>query len=410
MKYLGVDAYRMSIAWSRILPKGSLKGGVNREGIKHYNNVINELHANDIQPFVTLFHWDLPQALEDAYGGFLSPHIVEDYTNYVDICFREFGDRVKHWITLNEPFSYAYGGYVAGFFAPGRCSYPDGNCTAGNSSTEPYVVAHNLLLSHASVVKLYKEKYQAYQKGLIGISLVTNWMVPYSPSKSNHDAAQRAIDFMFGWFWDPIALGDYPLSMRALVGERLPKFTKEQSLMLKGSYDFLGLNYYTTNYVFNAPSESNVLSYRTDSQVNYTGMKNGKLIGPQAGIGFLYIYPKGLKDLLVYIKKRYNNPLIYVTENGVSEFNNASIPLKEALNDQMRVEFYRGHTHYLHRAIQKGVNVNGYFPWTLMDDYEWYLGFSVRFGLVFVDYKTLKRYPKLSAYWYKNFLKGRIHH
>ncbi|KAL4198179.1 hypothetical protein AMTRI_Chr03g44630 [Amborella trichopoda] len=406
MKYLGIDAYRMSIEWSRILPEGSLEGGVNREGIDHYNNVINELLANGIQPFVTIFHWDLPQALEDAYGGFLSPNIVKDYTDYVDICFREFGDRVKHWITLNEPFSYAYGGYVAGSYAPGHCSYPDGNCTIGNSGTEPYIVAHHLLLSHAAAVKLYRERYQAYQKGVLGISLITNWMIPSTSSKSNDDAAQRAIDFMFGWFWDPIALGDYPLSMRALVGERLLKFTKEQSIMLKGSYDFLGLNYYTTNYVHNAPSKSNIVSYKTDSQANQTAVKNGKLIGPQEAIDFLHVYPKGLEELLVYIKKRYNNPLIYVTENGVCEFNNASIPLKEALNDQMRVDFYKGHTYYLHRAIQQGVNVKGYFPWTLMDDFEWDFGFSVRFGLIFVDYKTLKRYPKRSAYWYKNFLKG----
>ncbi|ERN11637.1 hypothetical protein AMTR_s00022p00202460, partial [Amborella trichopoda] len=160
MKYLGLDAYRLSIAWPRILPKGTLEGGVNRAGIDHYNSLINELLANGIQPFVTLFHWDLPQALEDAYGGFLSPNIVKDYTDYVDVCFREFGDRVKHWITLNEPYSYAFGGYVAGIFAPGRCSKPDGNCTAGNSGTEGYVVAHHLLLSHASAVKLYREKYK----------------------------------------------------------------------------------------------------------------------------------------------------------------------------------------------------------------------------------------------------------
>ncbi|XP_011625439.1 beta-glucosidase 12 [Amborella trichopoda] len=406
MKYLGLDAYRLSIAWPRILPKGTLEGGVNRAGIDHYNSLINELLANGIQPFVTLFHWDLPQALEDAYGGFLSPNIVKDYTDYVDVCFREFGDRVKHWITLNEPYSYAFGGYVAGIFAPGRCSKPDGNCTAGNSGTEGYVVAHHLLLSHASAVKLYREKYKAYQKGVIGVTLVTHWMIPYSSSRSNDDAAQRALDFMFGWFWDPIALGDYPFSMRALVGGRLPKFTKEQSLLLKGSYDFLGLNYYTTNYVLHATSKSNVVSYSTDSQTNQTAVRNGKLIGPEAASDFLHVYPKGLEDLLLYIKKRYNSPVIYITENGIDEFNNASVPLKESLNDPMRVDFYKGHTYYLHRAIQKGVNVKGYFPWTFLDDFEWNSGFTVRFGFVFVDYKTLKRYPKRSAYWYKNFLKG----
>ncbi|KAL4198178.1 hypothetical protein AMTRI_Chr03g44620 [Amborella trichopoda] len=406
MKYIGLDSYRMSIGWPRILPKGSLKGGVNREGIDHYNNVINELLANGIQPFVTLYHWDLPQALEDAYGGFLSPNIVKDYIDYIDICFREFGDRVKHWITFNEPHIYSFGGYAAGIFAPGRCSYPDGNCTEGNSGTEPYVVGHHLLLSHASAVKLYKEKYQAHQKGVMGITLDTSWMIPYSSSRSNKDAAQRALDFEFGWFWDPINMGDYPLSMRALVGGRLPRFTNEQSMMLKGSYDFLGINYYTSNYVLNAPRKSNILSYNTDSQSNQTAVRNGKLIGPQAAASFIHVYPKGLEKLLLYIKKRYNSPAIYITENGTAERNNASIPLKEALNDQKRIDYLRGHTYYLHRAIQQGVSVKGYFPWTLMDDFEWNSGFTLRFGLIFVDYKTLNRYPKRSAYWYKNFLKA----
>ncbi|KAL6311869.1 hypothetical protein AAG906_021566 [Vitis piasezkii] len=152
LKFIGMDAMRFSISWSRVLP-------MNKEGVKFYNNVINELLANGLKPFVTLFHWDLPQALEDEYGGFLSRKIVDDYRDYVDFCFKQFGDRVKHWITLNEPYVFNYYGYSTGTYAPGRCSNYSGTCASGNSATEPYIVAHNLLLSHAAGVKLYKENY-----------------------------------------------------------------------------------------------------------------------------------------------------------------------------------------------------------------------------------------------------------
>ncbi|KAL5983324.1 Beta-glucosidase 24 [Asimina triloba] len=196
-----MDAFRFSISWPRILPYGNLRGGVNKEGIRFYNNLIDELLSNGLKPFVTLFHWDAPQSIEDAYAGFLSSKIVDDFRDYAEVCFKEFGDRVKHWMTLNEPLTYSVGGYAIGFLAPGRCS-PGGailNCSAGNSGTEPYIVGHNMLLAHAAAVKLYKEKYQASQKGVVGIALVSNWMVPFSGSKENRDAAQRAIDFMLGW-------------------------------------------------------------------------------------------------------------------------------------------------------------------------------------------------------------------
>nr|POE81296.1 cyanogenic beta-glucosidase [Quercus suber] len=161
MKKMGLDAYRFSISWSRVLPKGKLSGGVNREGIKYYNNLINKLLAKGLQPFVTLYHYDLPQALEDEYGGFLSPHIVDDFQDYAELCFKEFGDRVKHWITLNEPWGTSYGGYAMGILPPARCSsWQHLNCLGGDSGTEPYLVAHNQLLAHASAVKVYKQKYQ----------------------------------------------------------------------------------------------------------------------------------------------------------------------------------------------------------------------------------------------------------
>ncbi|KAJ8760062.1 hypothetical protein K2173_010918 [Erythroxylum novogranatense] len=409
MKEMGLDAYRFSISWSRILPNGKLSGGVNREGVTYYNNLINELLANGIQPFVTLFHWDLPLALEDEFGGFLSPYIVEHFRDYAETCFKEFGDRVKHWITLNEPWSYSVMGYATGSLAPGRCSaWQQLNCTGGDSATEPYLVAHNQLLAHASAVQLYKRKYQATQKGVIGITLVTNWFVPYSNAKHNRNAAKRAIDFMFGWFMEPLINGDYPHSMRSLVGRRLPKFSEEQFKSVKGSFDFLGLNYYTANYAAYLPS-SNIInaSYVTDSHANLTTARNGIPIGPQAASSWLSVYPRGIRDMLLYIKKTYpNTPVIYITENGIDEFNNSTLTLEQALEDNMRIDYYYHHLSYLQRAIQDGVNVKGFFAWSLLDNFEWDSGYTVRFGINFVDYKNgLKRYPKHSAKWFKRFLK-----
>ncbi|VAH33312.1 unnamed protein product [Triticum turgidum subsp. durum] len=387
---------------------GTLKGGVNREGIKYYNNLIDELLSKGVQPFVTLFHWDSPQGLEDKYGGFLSPNIINDYKDYAEVCFREFGDRVKHWITFNEPWSFCVTGYERGVFAPGRCSpWEKANCSAGDSGREPYTAAHHQILAHAAAARLYKQKYKAVQKGKIGISLVSNWFTPLSRSKSSVIATRRAIEFMLGWFLDPLARGDYPGSMKELVGNRLPRFTKKQSKLVKGSFDFIGINYYTTNYADSLPLSNGLRnSYSTDAQANLTGVRNGVPIGPQAASPWLYVYPKGFHDLLLYLKEKYRNPLVYITENGVDEANNKSLPLEEALKDDARIEYHHMHLDALLSAIRDGANVKGYFAWSLLDNFEWASGYTVRFGLHFVDYNHgRKRYPKRSAGWFKRFLK-----
>ncbi|XP_062171754.1 beta-glucosidase 12-like [Alnus glutinosa] len=408
MKEMEVDAYRFSISWSRILPNGKLSGGVNQDGIRYYNKLINELLDKGLKPFATLFHWDLPQTLEDEYGGFLSPRIADDFRDYAEVCFKEFGDRVKHWITLNESYTFSSSGYVVGTSAPGRCSsWQNLNCTGGDSGTEPYLVSHHQLLAHAAAVQVYKQKYQAEQKGVIGITLVTSWFVPFSDSTDNRNAAQRALDFTLGWFLDPLTNGDYPHSMRALVGKRLPQFTEEQAKLVKGSFDFLGLNYYTANYASDAPGlNSGKPSYLTDSLVNLTTERNGIPIGPQAGSSWLFVYPSGFLDLLLYVKEKYNNPLIYITENGVDEVNNPNLSLGDALVDNHRIEYHHSHLSYLRQAIMEGVNIKGYFAWSLLDNFEWDAGYTVRFGIYYVDFKNgLKRHPKLSADWFKNFLK-----
>ncbi|KAI4345301.1 hypothetical protein L6164_012437 [Bauhinia variegata] len=273
MKEMGVKAYRFSIAWSRIIPTGKKDGKLNNDGINYYNKLLDELKANDITPFVTLFHVDSPQQLEDEYEGFLDSRIVEDFNYFADTCFKYFGDRVKNWITLNEPYTYCHQCYTEGFMAPARCSaWMEQECLGGNSATEPYIVAHNLLLAHSAVVDLYRTKYK-HLNGKIGITLDCTWSVPMSDSEEDQKAAERGRDFKLGWFLRPLVSGDYPDIMRELVGRRLPTFTAEQSLKLTGSYDFIGINYYTSKYAANMPEVTTPPSNLTDARVEFSGKK-----------------------------------------------------------------------------------------------------------------------------------------
>ncbi|KAL1808679.1 hypothetical protein ACET3Z_025669 [Daucus carota] len=408
IKKMRFDAYRFSISWPRILPYGKVTRGINEQGLHYYSNLINELIKNGIEPFVTLFHWDTPQALEDEYGGFLSSQIVNDYRDYANLCFQTFGNKVKYWTTFNEPSTYTLGGYVSGNFAPGRCSsWQNASCTGGDSGVEPYIVAHNQLLAHAAAVKLYRDNYQASHNGKIGITLETRWMVPLSDESININAADRALDFSFGWFMKPLTAGDYPSTMRFQVGSRLRNFSEEEANMLKGSFDFLGLNYYTSNYVEHF-SDPNLIdaSYITDSQTRARTERNGVPIGPKGASSWLYVYPMGIHDLLLYIKRNYSNPTIYITENGIDELNNSTLSLGEALDDSTRIDYYYQHLSFVQQAISEGVDVRGYFAWAALDNFEWNSGYTVRFGLNFVDYKAgLKRYKKLSAKWFTNFLR-----
>ncbi|XP_021645207.2 beta-glucosidase 12 [Hevea brasiliensis] len=409
MKQMSLDAFRFSISWSRIVPSGRVWEGVNQQGIDFYNNVINEIIANDMKPFVTMFHWTTPQALEDKYGGFLSPNIVNDFRDYADLLFEKFGNRVKHWMTLNEPWTVAGFGYDDGIHAPGRCSpWVNYQCPAGNSSTEPYIVAHNLLLSHAAAVQVYREKYQGEQNGTIGITLFTFWYEPISNKAEDMEASQTALDFMFGLFMQPITNGSYPWRVQKLVGDRLPNITANESQLLNGSYDFVGLQYYSAYYAkANASLDPYYVRYKTDSHVNVTAFdENGTAIGPKAYSPWFYIYPEGIRYLLNYTKVTYNNPVIYVTENGVDEYNNRSQTPKEAANDPFRINYYKKHMWNALRSIKEyNVNVKGYFAWSFLDNFEWNIGYTARFGLHYVDYNhSCTRYAKHSAKWFCRFL------
>ncbi|XP_039065693.1 beta-glucosidase 40-like [Hibiscus syriacus] len=406
MKDMGMDAYRFSIAWSRIFPNGN--GEINQAGVDHYNNLINALLAKGTEPYATLYHWDLPQALEDKYIGWLDPRIINDFALYAETCFEKFGDRVKHWITFNEPHSFSIQGYYTGFEAPGRCS--TGFCMVGNSSTEPYIVAHNVLLSHAAAADIYRKNYKDKQNGSIGISLDVKWFVPATNATGNIEATQRAQDFQLGWFLDPLIFGDYPSSMRSRVGTRLPTFTESESALLKGSLDFVGINHYTTYYASqNATNPISDLLNDVVSDANAYAIpfdKDGKPIGDVANSIWLYIVPYGMRRLMNYLKEKYGNPVVIITENGMDDPNSILIPIEDALKDEKRIKYHTDYLTNLLAAIEEdGCNVKGYFAWSLLDNWEWNFGYTSRFGLYFVDYHdNLKRYPKNSVKWFKNFL------
>ncbi|KAI9124811.1 hypothetical protein K1719_004138 [Acacia pycnantha] len=408
MKDLGMDAYRLSISWSRIFPNGS--GEINQAGIDHYNRVINALLAKGIEPYVTLYHWDMPQALADRYNGWLSPEIIKDFATYAETCFQNFGDRVKHWITFNEPHSFTTQGYDIGLHAPGRCSiFLHLFCPVGNSATEPYIVAHNVLRSHATVADIYRKKYRDVQHGSLGIAFDVIWFEPQTNTKEDIEAAQRAQDFQLGWFLDPLIFGDYPSSMRSRVGSRLPEFSAYEASLVKGSLDFVGINHYTTFYA--KENSTNIIGVLLNDTIADSGaitlpFNGTKAIGERANSIWLYIVPQGMRSLMNYIKQKYGNPPVIITENGMDDANNIFISIKDALKDEKRIRYHSGYlSSLLHSINEDGCNVKGYFVWSLLDNWEWAAGYTSRFGLYFVDYRdNLKRYPKQSVQWFKNFL------
>ncbi|XP_057841268.2 coniferin beta-glucosidase-like [Cryptomeria japonica] len=405
MASLGLDTYRFSISWSRILPDGN--GKINQAGIEYYNNFINALLQNGIQPFVTLFHFDLPNALQNSYGGWLGPQIVTDFEVYADICFKAFGDRVKYWATMNEPNMFVPLGYTVGLYPPTRCSVPFGKCISGNSLSEPYAAAHNVLLAHAAAVHAYRTKYQKIQGGSIGFVMSAPWYEPLEDTPEDRAAVDRILAFNIRWFLDPIVLGNYPSEMRERLGSRLPAIDSEMSGKLAGSFDFIGINQYTTLYASSTPTPSldmGTLAY-PDSMVYLTGERQGIPIGERTGMDGLYVVPRGIQKVVEYVTQIYNRPPIIITENGYAESKDSSATLQEALEDVRRVNFHNDYMNHLANAIRNGSDVRGYFIWSLLDNFEWAFGYTLRFGLYYVDNHSQSRYPKLSAEWVKQFLR-----
>nr|AEM44334.1 PEN2 [Arabis alpina] len=412
MKDINMDSFRLSIAWPRVLPYGKRERGVSEEGIKFYNDVIDELLANEITPLVTIFHWDIPQDLEDEYGGFLSEQIIDDFRDYASLCFERFGDRVSLWCTLNEPWVYSVAGYDTGRKAPGRCSkYVNGASVAGMSGYEAYIVSHNMLLAHAEAVEVFR-KCDNIKNGQIGIAHNPLWYEPYDPSNPDDvEGCSRAMDFMIGWHHHPTAYGDYPETMKKSIGDRLPSFTPEQSKKLIGSCDYVGINYYSSLFVKTIKDvDPTQPTWRTDQRVDWMKTNiDGKFIAKQGGSEWSFTYPTGLRNVLKYMKNNYGNPRILITENGYGEVAEQSqnLFMYNPSIDTERLEYIEGHIHAIHQAIyEDGVRVEGYYIWSLLDNFEWNSGYGVRYGLYYIDYKDgLRRYPKMSALWLKEFLR-----
>ncbi|KAI9093582.1 hypothetical protein K1719_027031 [Acacia pycnantha] len=396
MDNMGLSAYRFSISWSRLIPNG--KGAVNPKGLEYYNNLINELISHDIQPHVTLHHNDLPQALEDEYGGWLSRKAVKDFGAYARVCFKEFGDRVKHWTTMNEANVFVLGGYDSGILPPYRCSSSFlFNCSKGNSSTEPYLAAHNMLLAHASAAALYRRKYQEQQRGFVGINIYTMDLSPLTNTTEDVSATQRAQDFNLGWFLNPIMFGEYPETLKRSAGWKLPSFTKAESNMVKGSIDFLGINFYFTRYVKNNPSSSQIGERDILADLAFTCYGNDTFSIE------IPVRPWGLKSLLELLKNTYGDFPIYIHENGQQTIRDSS------LDDWPRVIFLHEYIKSVLDSLRNGLNVRGYFVWSLLDLFEIITGYQTSYGLYYIDLNDpdLKRQPKLSAKWYSEFLHKR---
>ncbi|XP_075642448.1 beta-glucosidase 11-like isoform X2 [Castanea sativa] len=394
---IGLDAYRFSISWSRLIPNG--RGPINPRGLQYYNNLINELVSHGIQPHVTLHNYDHPQALEDEYGGWVSRKIVRDFPEYAGVCFREFGDRVSFWTTINEPNAFMLGGYDLGFLPPQRCSPPYGYCSRGNSPSEPYIAAHNILLAHASAARLYKKKYQDKQHGMIGLSIYMWWFIPLTDTKEDAIATQRANAFHYGWFLNPLVFGDYPNIMKQSVGTRMPAFTNQESKLVKGSFDFIGVLHCTNIYVkhnSNSPKMENRDVFM-DAEIELT------VIEDSSSAFELPIMPWCLQAVLEYLKQDYGNPPIYIYENGQRMQRNST------LNDIARVNFMHAYIGGVLDALRNGSNTRGYFVWAFLDLFELLDGYISSYGINYVDLDDpdLKRYPKFSAKWYSKFLKGR---
>ncbi|KAJ1271855.1 hypothetical protein BS78_06G157900 [Paspalum vaginatum] len=407
MDSLGTNAYRFSISWARILPKGRF-GKVNPAGIAFYNDIIDSLLLKGIQPFVTLTHYDIPQELEDRYGAWLDAEVQKDFGHFADVCFAAFGDRVKHWVTFNEPNVAVRKGYMLGTYPPERCSPPFGSCAAGDSDSEPYAATHNVVLAHATAVEIYKRKYQSKQKGSIGIVMYAAWYEPLTDTPVDRLAAERALAFDVPWFLDPIIYGDYPPEMRQLLGSRLPTFSPEERRKLGYKLDFIGINHYTTLYAKDCMFSSGCPPGQetTYALAAAIGERNGVPIGPPTAMPTFYVVPDGIEKTVTYIMKRYNNLPMFITENGYAQGGDGYTHVDDWLDDQGRIQYLDGYLTKLAKVTRDGADVRGYFAWSLIDNFEWLYGYTLRFGLHYVDYRTQERKPKSSALWYKDFLQN----
>lgn len=379
MKQIGLDAYRFSIAWPRIFPQGT--GTTNQPGLDFYDRLVDELLAYDVQPWATLYHWDLPQAFQDSTGGWTSREIVDAFADYADVVSRRLGDRVKHWMTLNEPWVFAYMGYGSGEFAPG-----------GKNWRDFLAAAHHALLAHAGAVQVLRVNGDRLTQ--VGVTLNLTQVDPGSESAEDRAAARRFDGFHNRWFLEPVFKGAYPDDMLAVYEAHLPDIRPDDLPTIgAASLDFLGINYYTRQLVADDPHAMPPLGVQTLPPPV-----------PQEACTEMgwEIVPDSFYQMLVRVQQDYAPPAIVITENG------AAFPdtlVGGRVEDPRRIAFYRDYLAALHRAIQEGVPVKGYFAWSLMDNFEWSRGYRPRFGMVYVDYPTQRRILKDSAHWFRETIK-----
>ena len=381
LKNLGVNAYRFSISWPRIFPTGK-ENEPNQIGLDFYSRLVDTLLENQITPFITLNHWDIPQGLEDI-GGWPERDIVHQFVKYSYHVSKHLGDRVRNWITHNEPWCVSYLGYIEGHKPPGLI----------NKWSKSLATAHHLLLSHGMAIPEIRNNSKQSE---IGITLNLNTAIPASGSTYDEDAC-RFFDGQFNRLYlNPLYNNEYPddvfeyLKTKSLISESDLNFIKQGDLnIISTKTDFLGVNYYSRAVIRNEEiDEKNNLPRNVD-------------MGPKTDFGW-EIYPPGIYDLLMRLKNEYKVQNIFITENGCSYGDGPNSEGK--INDNRRIEYYRSHLMELKRAIEDGAPCNGYFAWSLMDNFEWAQGFSQRFGLIWVDFETLERIPKDSYYWYKKYI------
>ena len=379
MRSLGVNAYRFSISWSRVMPRG--RGAVNGAGLDFYDRLVDTLLANGIEPMATLYHWDLPAALDEV-GGWLNPDIAKWFAEYAAVMVRTLDSRVKLWATLNEPWVSTDAGYLHGVHAPGH-----------RSAFETPIASHHLLRAHGEAVRAYR----AEGRHRIGIVVNIEPKYPASDDPADRDATRRADAYMNRQYLDPVFLGAYPDELAEVFGEAWPRWPVEDFALIGQPIDFVGINYYTRN-VTRFDAESWPLRAGPVRQTNATYTETD-----------WEVFAQGLSDVLAWVTRRYGTPPIYVTENGAA-FPDPSVLDGGRVADPLRVDYLRTHIGAVRAAIAAGADIRGYFLWSLLDNFEWSLGYSKRFGIVHVDFETQARTPKDSALFYAKVIasNGRV--
>jgi beta-glucosidase len=373
MADLGVKVYRFSIAWPRIQPDG--RGKVNPRGLDFYSRLVDALLARNIQPFPTLYHWDLPQPLQDR-GGWPNRDTAHYFADYAARVGERLGDRVTRWVTHNEPWVAAFAGYFSGEHAPGM-----------QDPVATFQAGHHLLLSHGLAVQALRSTCRRLPH--IGIVLNLNPVHPETDSQADLETSVRFDGVLNRWFLDPLFRRQYPADLVELLGPVVTPPQPGDMDTIAAPLDWLGVNYYSRTVVRHDPS----FPFIAATQVHPKGREYSQM---------WEIYPQGMYELLTRVWKDYRPPYLIVTENGIPVADEPD--LDGQVRDVRRIAYLRNHIAEVHRAITQGVDVRGYFHWSLTDNFEWAHGYSRRFGLVYIDFATQKRTVKDSGWWYKKVI------